>query len=198
MKGLASAALAAAATVIVIAGAVLLYVKTTGLTARPHPGSLETRAARALRSLAVPAAVRDQANPVPRSQEETAQGMAHYADHCAVCHANDGSGNVQMGRGLWPKPPDMREDATQQLSDGELFYIIEEGIRFTGMPGWSTGTEEGTRASWQLVNFIRHLPRITAAELEAMADMNPRPPSEIRQEIEEQRFLEGDALPAAP
>jgi mono/diheme cytochrome c family protein len=198
MKRLAAAALVAAATLVVIAAAAVIYVKTTGLTARPHPGPFETRAARAVRSLAVPDDVRDQRNPIPASAEAIAEGTAHYADHCAVCHANDGSGNVQMGRGLWPKPPDMRQAVTQDLTDGELFYIIEEGVRFTGMPGWSTGTEEGTRASWQLVNFIRHLPRLTAEELEAMADMNPRPPSEIRQEIEEQRFLEGGAVPAAP
>src|SRR5215204_5096493 len=84
--------------------------------------------------------------------------MAHFADHCAVCHGNDGRGDTEMGRGLYPKAPDMRLDATQQLSDGELFYIIEHGIRFTGMPGWRTGTTAGEESSWHLVRFIRHLP----------------------------------------
>ena len=59
------------------------------------------------------------------------------------------------------------------------------------MPAWSTGTREGEEASWQLVHFIRHLPRITPPELEAMAELNPRPPAEVRRQIEEQRFLEG-------
>jgi len=115
--------------------------------------------------------------------------MAHYADHCASCHANDGSGDTAIGRGLYPKAPDMRRPATQDLSDGELFHVIEHGIRFTGMPGWRTGTASGEDSSWKLVQFIRHLPRLTDSEIEAMKALNPRSPEEIRQEIEEERFL---------
>jgi len=102
---------------------------------------------------------------VERSPEVIADGRAHFADHCAVCHANDGSGKTEMGQGMWPKAPDMRLAATQNLTDGELFWIIENGIRFTGMPGWSTGTTEGETSSWNLVHFIRHLPDISEAEL---------------------------------
>jgi mono/diheme cytochrome c family protein len=119
-------------------------------------------------------------------------GRAHFADHCASCHANDGSGDTEMGRNLFPKAPDMRLPATQSLTDGELFWIIEHGVRFTGMPGWSTGTKEGEVASWHLVHFIRHLPDITAAELEHMAERNPRSPEEVRQDIEAERFLRGE------
>jgi mono/diheme cytochrome c family protein len=115
--------------------------------------------------------------------------MAHFADHCASCHANDGSGNTEMGRGLFPKAPDMRLAATQQLSDGELFYVIERGIRFTGMPGWGNGTTAGEESSWRLVHFIRHLPALSAAEVDAMKARNPRSPDDIRYEIEEERFL---------
>jgi len=118
-----------------------------------------------------------------------AEGMAHYADHCATCHANDGSGKTEMGQGLYPRAPDMRLPPTQDLSDGELFYVIEHGIRFTGMPGWGTGTATGELASWQLVHFMRHLPNLTPAELDAMKDRNPRSPQEIRLELEEERFL---------
>ena len=94
-----------------------------------------------------------------------------------------------MGRGFYPKAPDMRLAATQALSDGELFWVIENGIRFTGMPAWSTGSKEGEASSWHLVQFIRHLPALTPAELDALKELNPRSPQEIRQEIEEERFL---------
>ena len=94
-----------------------------------------------------------------------------------------------MGRGLYPKAPDMRLAGTQDLTDGELFWYIEQGIRFTGMPAWGTGTQSGGTATWQLVRFIRHLPKLTEAEREAMASMNPRSPEEVRLEIEEERFL---------
>jgi hypothetical protein len=97
-----------------------------------------------------------------------------------------------MGRNLFPKAPDMRLPTTQSLTDGELFWIIEHGVRFTGMPGWSTGTKEGEAASWHLVHFIRHLPDITEADLEDMAARNPRSPEEVRQDIEAERFLRGE------
>jgi mono/diheme cytochrome c family protein len=117
--------------------------------------------------------------------------MAHFADHCAVCHANDGSGDTEMGRGLYPRAPDMRRTATQALSDGALFYIIENGVRLTGMPAWGTGTAEGEQASWHLVQFIRHLPTLTEGELTEMRTMNPKSADEWREEEEARRFLEG-------
>ena len=179
-----------------IAGAV--YLKATGLSARAASGPLETRVARSLRRLAIPRAMQTMANPIPASPEAIADGRAHFADHCASCHANDGSGNTEMGRGLFPKAPDMAT-VSQELTDGELFYFIEEGIRFTGMPAWGTGTPAGETATWHLVHFIRHLPGITNDEIEAMEAMNPRPSAEIRQEMEEERFLRGDdAAPAPP
>jgi mono/diheme cytochrome c family protein len=178
------------------------YLKQTGLSARPAPGPVETAVVRRLRAWAAPAEYRNLKNPVLANGESIRNGLAHFADHCAVCHANDGSGDTEMGRGLFPRAPDMRAAATQSLSDGELFYIIEHGVRFTGMPAWSTGTLEGEEASWHLVNFLRHLSDLTPAELEEMAAMNPRPPADIRQEIEAERFLRGEDVappqPAAP
>lgn len=177
--------------------AVVGYLKVTGLSTRATPGPVETAVARRLRAMAVPGEYAGLANPVLRTDESVGNGMAHFADHCAVCHANDGSGNIEMGQSMFPPAPDMRAAATQELSDGELFYIIEHGIRFTGMPAWGTGTIEGEESSWHLVNFIRHLPNITPEEIAEMEGMNPRPPAEIRQQIEEERFLRGeDPAPA--
>jgi len=178
--------------------AIVVYVTMTGLSARPRPGTLETTLARAVRSLAVPAAVAGLANPVADSRDAVEQGMAHFADHCASCHANDGSGETSMGQGLFPKPPDLRTAATQQLSDGTLFYIVEHGVRFTGMPAFGTGDAEGETSSWQLVRFMRTLPTLSADDLARMAGMNPRPPAEIRREIEDEQFLQGDSSPATP
>ena len=129
---------AALVTLIVLAVAGLagafFFVKTTGLSARATPGTIETAVARGLRAWAVPGDYRELTNPVLPNEESFRSGMAHFADHCATCHANNGSGDVEMGNGLFPPAPDMRSAATQELSDGELFYIIEHGVRFTGMP----------------------------------------------------------------
>jgi mono/diheme cytochrome c family protein len=172
-----------------IAGAGLTYLRSTGLSARADAGSVEVSMARRARSFAIPSSARARRNPIPQSPEVLAEGMSHYADHCATCHANDGSGETEMGQGLFPKAPDMRLAATQQMTDGELFYVIEHGIRFTGMPAWSTGTAAGEESTWHLVHFLRHLPQLTTSELEAMKERNPRSPLEIRLEIEEERFL---------
>jgi mono/diheme cytochrome c family protein len=179
------------------AAAAFWYVRATGLSARGEPAAVEARLARAVRRLAIPRDARERQNPVPHSDEILAQGRAHFADHCAACHANDGSGNTAMGRSLFPKAPDMRLALTQNLTDGELFWIIENGIRFTGMPAWGTGTKEGEEASWQLVHFMRRLPDLTPGEIEEMEALNPRSPVEIRQDIEAERFLRGDDV-AAP
>jgi mono/diheme cytochrome c family protein len=178
--------------------AVGVWLYAGGISARAAPGRVETAVARQLRQVAIPGAARRLQNPAAETAETLRSGLEHFADHCAVCHDNDGSGQTEMGRGLYPRPPDLRAQATQSLSNGELFYIIEHGVRFTGMPAWSTGTREGEEASWHLVQFIRHLPKITAAELEQMKALNPKSAAEWKEEEEIRRFLsgEGDRAPA--
>ena len=176
----------------------IVFLKATGLSARGTPGAVENILARRLRVLALPGDYRRLTNPVLRNDESIRNGMEHFADHCATCHANDGTGNTDMGRGMFPPAPDMRGAATQGMSDGELFYVIEHGVRFTGMPAWGNGTTADEESSWHLVNFIRHLPKLTPEELEEMAAINPRPPSEVRQQIEEERFLRGEDVAPAP
>jgi len=170
---------------------VVTFVKATGLSARATPGALETAVAGRLRALAVPSEYSRLDNPVLMNDESVRNGMAHFADHCAQCHGNDGTG-AEMGKDMFPPTPDLTASSTRELGDGTLFYVIEHGVRFTGMPAFGTDTLEGEESSWHLVNFIRRLPKLTAEQLEEMAAMNPRPPAEIRQEIEEQRFLQGD------
>jgi mono/diheme cytochrome c family protein len=82
---------------------VAVYVRTTGFERPPAPNTVETRTARFVRGFAVPPDVRVRTNPLPASPEAIAAGLAHFADHCASCHANDGSGNVTMGRNLYPE-----------------------------------------------------------------------------------------------
>lgn len=168
-----------------------------GFDARGNPGRLETAVALRLRNMAIPADARDRKNPEPLSEENFRTGLAHFADHCAVCHGNDGSGQSEFGPGLYPKPPDMRLARTQDLTDGELFYIIEHGVPLTGMPGFGTGEADGERATWHLVQFIRRLPGLTEEELEHMAELNPLSVEAWLQRLEEEEFLRGGGDPAA-
>jgi mono/diheme cytochrome c family protein len=164
-----------------------------GFSARDDPSSVEALIAGRLRRMSTPRAARDAKNPVTASPEVLAGAMEHFADHCAICHSNDGSGKTLIGRGLYPKPPDMSQAATQNLTDGELYYIIENGIRFTGMPAFGEeAAGMGDEESWALVAFIRHLPTMTADEVEAMKKMNPKSPAELEKEERIRKFLEGD------
>jgi mono/diheme cytochrome c family protein len=176
---------------LVVGAAGLWYFVNSGVSAKEQPGRIEEFLAGGVRNMAISRRAGSLTNPIEYSGEIIAEGRAHFADHCATCHANDGSGDTSIGRGMWPKPPDMRLTRTQNLTDGELFWIIENGVRFTGMPAWSTGTADGETASWHLVHFIRRLPKLTPEELEEMESLNPRPPAEIRQQIAEEEFLKG-------
>jgi mono/diheme cytochrome c family protein len=125
--------LVVAAGLVLAAGVSILH---DGLSARATPTALEAAIARSVRHLAIPSGARATRNPLSASDANLHDARMHFADHCATCHGNDGSGTSMIGQGLYPKPPDLRLPETQKLSDGELFWIIENGVRFTGMPGF--------------------------------------------------------------
>jgi mono/diheme cytochrome c family protein len=166
----------------------LSWLISTGLSARDNPGAFETRFARKVHRLAIPSSARNLSNPMQSSPELLVEARRHFADHCASCHGNDGSGMTEMGQKLNPRVPDMRAAETQNLSDGEIYYIIENGVRFTGMPAWGTG---GTNDhdTWHLVLFIRHLPNMTKEDMQDMQNSNPRSPAEMKEEELENEFL---------
>ena len=173
------------------------YVNGHGFDARAEPGRLEAAVALRLRTMAIPGEARQRTSAEPQTEENFRAGLAHFADHCAICHSNDGSGTTEIGRGLYPKPPDMRLARTQNLTDGELFYIIEHGVPLTGMPGFGTSSPEGEKATWHLVQFIRRLPKLTEEELEHMTELNPLSVEAWLQRLEEEEFLRGGGDPAA-
>ena len=180
-------------TVIVALGIAGWFViaNANGFSANAKPSKLEAWLAETARDLAMPRDAANRQNPIANSPEVVAEGRAHWADHCAVCHANNGSGETEMGSHLYPPAPDMRKRGTQHMSDGELFYIIENGVRMTGMPAWG-GSGHSEEDSWKLVHFIRHLPQLSAAEEQEMEKLNPKGPQERNEEKEEEEFLNGE------
>jgi mono/diheme cytochrome c family protein len=184
--------LGALALLAIQALAVLLILQAHGVSAREEPSGIETAIARHARHAAIPARAKDLANPVANTPDVLTAARAHWADHCAACHANDGSGDIPMGQHLYPPAPDMRKPATQELSDGELFFIIQNGVRLTGMPGWG-GSAHDAQQSWMLVRFIRHLPSLTFEERKQMEKLNPKGPDEWKEEEEEEKFLKGES-----
>jgi mono/diheme cytochrome c family protein len=187
--------LVVAAIGLAVAGAVSIL--HDGLSARAKPTALEAVLARNARGLALPHGARAVRNPVANSPENLREARLHFADHCSICHGNDGRGNSMMGKGLYPKPPDLSLPQTQELSDGELFWIIENGVRFTGMPAFG-GDQSHQVDSWKLVLFIRHLPQISAEERLEMEQYNPKGPDDRDEEQEEQDFLRGAPVQQKP
>ncbi|HWX53681.1 MAG TPA: c-type cytochrome [Verrucomicrobiae bacterium] len=163
-----------------------------GFSARQEPSAVEAMVARNARMMAMPVEAKELRNPVSLTPEIMTEARRHFADHCAMCHANDGSGSAEMGQNLYPKAPDMRQSPTQALSDGEIYFIIHNGIRLSGMPAWGAeGDRDHDHESWALVYFIRHLPKLSPEEVREMEKFNPQSQADREEQREEEDFLNG-------
>ncbi|HVS80378.1 MAG TPA: c-type cytochrome [Pyrinomonadaceae bacterium] len=157
-------------TVVVIAaviGGFLIYIRGTGFSAREQPSWMEKVMAQNARKIATPADAKSLKNPRQQQSEEMiAEADEHFVEHCSTCHGIDGRGDTTIGKNLYPRVPDITMADTQQLGDGELYYIIYNGIRLTGMPAW--GSEDKPEAIWDLVSLIRRLPKLSPEELKRL------------------------------
>jgi len=101
-------------------------------------------------------------NPLSADPETFRGGLAHFRENCVVCHGAPGVDPGEIGQGLNPGAPDLTLRRTQARGDGELYWIVSEGIRMTGMPAFGPTHKENE--IWQVVAFLRHLPGITDEE----------------------------------
>ncbi|MGH9881880.1 MAG: c-type cytochrome [Pyrinomonadaceae bacterium] len=155
------------AVIAVVIGGLLLYLRGHGFSAREEPTWMERVMAQNARKIATPADAKTLINPrLQQSEEMMAEADEHFVEHCSICHGIDGRGDTTIGRNLYPKVPDMTQAQTQELSDGELYYIIFNGIRLTGMPAW--GSEDKPEAILDLVALIRRLPKLSPEELQRL------------------------------
>jgi predicted CXXCH cytochrome family protein len=129
-------------------------------SARNVPPGVEVAVATWLLHQSVPEADKASPNPLGADRADTAAGQELYRQKCEICHAYDGSGKTNIGAGQYPRPPALRSADVMSMPDGELFYHIRNGIRNTGMPAWQMPDRE----TWQLVTYIRDLPKIAAME----------------------------------
>ena len=189
-------AISALLLVAALAGGFWLFIQR-GFSTRTPPGTLEAWAANHMREWSVPARYKAMRNPVQCSSLPPHPAMAHWADHCATCHANNGSGQTPIGKNVYPKAPDLRLADTQSMSDGEIFWVIHNGIRFTAMAAWGEGDPAQDMGSWKLVHFIRHLSQLTPEELDQMKALNPTTKKDLEEEAASDQFLQGDDSAAA-
>ena len=170
---------------------------TTGFSAKTEPHAIEVFMARQIRHLAIPIEKRHAQNPIPLNSDVMKESLAHFADHCAICHANNGSGQTPIGKNVYPKAPDLRLADTQSMSDGEIFWVIHNGIRFTAMAAWGEGDPAQDMGSWKLVHFIRHLAQLTPEELDQMKALNPTTKKDLEEKTASDQFLQGNGIAAA-
>ncbi|HEV2401143.1 MAG TPA: c-type cytochrome [Candidatus Sulfotelmatobacter sp.] len=148
----------AALLVLAVVGAIgVAVVVHRGFRATTTPLPIEVALARTVRNSAIPGSERDQRNPIEPTSKATQEGRESFLRKCATCHGIDGSAKTQVGLNLYPRVPDLRGTGTQSLTDGEIHYIIENGVQFTGMPAWGNPHQAVNDDSWKLVLYIRGL-----------------------------------------
>jgi predicted CXXCH cytochrome family protein len=132
-----------------------------GSSARADAPGAEIAIAQWLLRRTIPSEYHAMTNPLDTSADgaDVGAGRDLYRQKCEICHAYDGSGKTQIGSGQYPRPPDLRDAAIQNQSDGQLFYHIQNGVRHTGMPAWNLPD----RQLWQLTSYLRNLPLVAPA-----------------------------------
>jgi mono/diheme cytochrome c family protein len=136
------------------------------LSATNRPSKLEKTVAHAVLDASVRARA-PRGKSAPSDPASVAHGREAYRANCLVCHGVPGGAQSAIAAGLNPPVPDLAEPETQQRSDGELFLLLSGGVRLTGMPGFEKSLPEETR--WQLVAFLRALPKLGDGELQALS-----------------------------
>jgi mono/diheme cytochrome c family protein len=176
---------------IVLGAAGALYAASmvrSGFSTRERPSTLEAAGAQMMRHLAMSSHARTMVSPVSVSASALAAARMHWADHCAICHAANGSGETDIGRNVYPPAPDMRGDTVQSRSDGELYSVIQNGVRLTAMPAWGAARDDDPE-TWALVAFIRTLPSMPPDVLSEVEAAQPRSMHELEEDMREREFL---------
>jgi predicted CXXCH cytochrome family protein len=136
-----------------------------GFSATDQPSAVERAIARTVRNLGIPRSARNEKNPWTATPPLLQEARENFTDHCAGCHGKDGDGRSGIGPNLYPKAPDLRRPETQNLTDGEIHYIIQNGVRLTGMPALgNTHSGQDDNNAWKLVLFVRSIGLATPQE----------------------------------
>ena len=135
----------------------------SGCTAHRQPSKVETTLANMAKDVVIPIEAEGNQNPLPDTDEVMKQGQQMFLQSCALCHGTDGHGRTDLGRNMYPPAMDMTSPHVQHWSDAQLFWIIQNGVRLTGMPSWKSSISD--EDTWRLAHFIHHLPRLAASSV---------------------------------
>jgi mono/diheme cytochrome c family protein len=128
------------------------------LSALPEPGGAETAIATKAKHFLVRRASRVGVPPAPiDTRASIDEGDKLFGTECSECHGNSGRKPTDAGRWMYPRAADLGSADVQKYSDREIFWIVKNGIRLSGMPAF--GRVESDERIWNLVHFVRTLPR---------------------------------------
>jgi mono/diheme cytochrome c family protein len=148
---------------LVAAGAAaIVYTGSFNTSAEIPPSKMEKTLATFALNKSVARRAPNRKNPLPATPENLRGGLAHFRENCVVCHGAPGVDPGEIGQGLNPGAPDLTLPRVQARTDGQLYWLVDGGIRMSGMPAF--GPTHGENEIWQIVAFLRHLPEITDAE----------------------------------
>lgn len=141
---------------VVIIIAIAYKVLYMDISALPEPGRVETTVATRAKDWYIRRAAR---HAVPMPPESSAlmisTGETLFGMGCANCHGQDGRKPTPIGQSMYPRVLDLSSPAVQRMSDQELFWVIKNGIRLSGMPGF--GRIQSDEQIWQLTYYVRSL-----------------------------------------
>jgi mono/diheme cytochrome c family protein len=132
-----------------------------GCSAGKQPSQGETSLADAAKDVAIPLEAGKMKNPLPETSEVVSQGQEVFLGSCAQCHGAAARGDGDLGRNMTPPAMDLTSAHVQHWTDAELYWIIQNGVRLTGMPAWKSSISDND--TWKLARFIHDLPRAGAA-----------------------------------
>jgi mono/diheme cytochrome c family protein len=151
----------------VLCTAIALTGGLVNFSASTSPGGLEERLATFALNRSIARRAQKVANPLARSPAAVAAGLALFRTHCVDCHGAPGVDPTEGGASLNPPAPGLTLARVQARSDGELKWIVSNGIRMTGMPAF--GASRSEEEVWQLVAALRRLPQLSAEERRSLA-----------------------------
>jgi mono/diheme cytochrome c family protein len=143
------------AVLVIVIVAAVIFAYRFDLSALPEPGPRETRMANAARHWLISRAARSVPADSGTSPASVAAGRMYFLGECANCHGTDGRTPTEIGRWMYPRALDLSSPEVQGWSDRELFWIIKNGVRLSGMPGF--GKVFNDTQVWQLVGYVRSM-----------------------------------------
>ncbi len=150
--------------IIIILGIPALWVVSGAfnVAATSRAGFIERAIAEFGREESVDNHAQKMTNPYANDPSVLPAGLKAYREDCMTCHGVPGVERSDIAKGLNPHPPHLAWKGFAHMPDGEMFWVIKNGYRMTGMPGF--GPTHSDEQIWQIVSFVRHLPNLTPEE----------------------------------